>query len=120
MAASVIPLFVRLGQFPYFLREISMRKSGRGAGAVIIGSATVPARWRFSYTEGNEAAEDFKLIVVLRLVDRKRLTNLKKGDWTEVTAGPFDHMPAYLDDIDYNDGCGTVSATFLRMRPPPV
>ncbi len=101
------------------------RKSGHGTGQVTIGSVAVPGRWRFSYVEMQELApaesgEDFKFIVALTLTDRKKLVNLKQGDWTTLTAGPFTEMPVYLSDIEYNDGTTKVSLIFTKTQPPPI
>ena len=96
-------------------------KSGHGTGQVTIGSVTVPGRWRYSSVEGHErpgngqSGEEFKLVVALTLTDRKKLVNLKKGDWTTLTADPFREMRVYLSDIEYNDGTMSVSL-ILRKR----
>src|SRR5436309_14973747 len=75
------------------------RQTGHEAGPVTIGSVVVAGRWRYSYVEGPElpdhrrSQEEFKFVVALTLSDRKKLINLKKGDWTALTAGPFREMP---------------------------
>ena len=102
------------------------RKSGHGTGQVTIGSVTVPGRWRYSYVEGHElpangqSEEEFKLVVALTLTDRKKLVNLKKGDWTTLTADPFRDMRLYLSDIEYNDGTTGVSLIFTKTQPPSL
>jgi hypothetical protein len=102
------------------------RKSGRGTGQITIGCVEVPARWRFSYVEGQElpgngpSEEEFKLNVALALTDRKKLTNLKKGNWTTLTVGPFQGLPVYLSDIEYNDGTTKVSLVFTKTQPLAV
>jgi hypothetical protein len=100
------------------------KESGQGSGQVTIGSVVVPGRWRYSYVEAREppgkgeSAEDFKLVVTLTLTDRKKLLNLKKGDWTTLTAHLFRDMPVYLSDIEYNDGTSKVALTFTKTQPP--
>ncbi len=91
-----------------------MVNKGRGSGAIKIGPVTVQARWHFSYT-GENPAGDFKLTVALTLAERKKLVNLKKGDWTTVTADPLSEMRLYLNEVDYANG---VSVTFLKTQPP--
>ncbi len=101
------------------------RKSGHGTGQVTIGSVAVPGRWRYSYVERHElpgngrSEEEFKLVVALTLTDRKKLVNLKKGDWTTLTAGPFAQMPVYVGDVEYK-GNATVSVVFTKAQPPPL
>jgi hypothetical protein len=92
------------------------RKSGRGSGAIRIGAVTVQGRWWFSYT-GETPAADFKLTVALGLADRKKLVNLKKGDWTTITADPFSDLHLYLSDVEYTNGNSSVSATFRMVQP---
>jgi hypothetical protein len=96
------------------------RPSGHGAGPVTIGSIVVPARWRYRCVEGLKLAgqEEFKLVVTLRATDRKKLVNLKKGDWTTVTADSFCEVPVYLSDIDYEDAASRVSLIFIKTRLP--
>ena len=59
----------------------------RVAKPVTIGSVAVPGRWRYSYVEAHElpdngrSVEKFKFVVALTLSDRKKLVNLKKGNW---------------------------------------
>ncbi len=101
------------------------RKSGQGTAPVTIGCIPVQGRWRFSYVEVQEPAaaesgEDFTFIVALTLTDRKKLVNLKKGDWTTLTAGPFTALPVYLSNIEYNDGTAKVSLIFTKTQPPPA
>ena len=102
------------------------RQSGHGSGPVTIGSIMVPARWRYSYIEGVElpgdgrSGEEFKLVVALALADRKRLVNLKKGDWTTVTVDRFREMSAYLSDVEYNDGATKVSLIFTKTKTPLI
>ena len=102
------------------------RKSGHGTGQVTIGSVTVPGRWRYSSVEGHElpgngqSEEEFKLVVALTLTHRKKLVNLKKGDWTTLTAEPFREMRVYLSDIEYNDGTTGVSLIFTKTQPPSM
>jgi hypothetical protein len=102
------------------------RHSGHGAGPVTFGSVTVPARWRYSYLEGPErlgngrSEEEFKLVVTLAVADRKKLVNLKKGNWTTVTADRFSEMPVYLTDVEYNDGATRVSLIFATTQPPLI
>jgi hypothetical protein len=102
------------------------RKSGHGTGQVTIGSVAVPGRWRYSYVEGHElqdngrSEEEFKLVVALTLTDRKKLVNLKKGDWTTLTADPFRELRVYLRDIEYNDGTTNVSLIFTKTQPPSM
>jgi hypothetical protein len=96
------------------------RQASHGAGPVTFGSVTVPARWRYSYIEGPElpgngrSGEEFKLVVTLAVADRKKLVNLKKGEWTTVTADRFSEMPVYLSDVEYNDGATRVSLIFTK------
>jgi hypothetical protein len=100
------------------------RQSGHGTTAVTIGSVAVPGRWRYSYVEAHElpdnsrSVDQFKFVVALTLSDRKKLVNLKKGDWTTLTAGPFSEIPVYLSDIEYNDGTTKVSLIFTKSQPP--
>ena len=102
------------------------RQSGHGSGPVTIGSVMVQGRWRYSYLEQQEPpgldwpGEEFKFVVTLTLADRKRLVNLKKGDWTTLTADRFREMPVYLNEIDYNDGTTKVALTFTRTLPPSI
>jgi hypothetical protein len=104
----------------------SERKSGHGTGQVTIGSVTVPGRWRYSSVEGHElpgngqSEEEFKLVVALTLTHRKKLVNLKKGDWTTLTADSFREMRVYLSDIEYNDGTSGVSLIFTKTQPPSM
>jgi hypothetical protein len=91
------------------------RKSGRGAGPVTIGTVSVSCRWYFSYLEGSESEEDFKFVASLTLAERKKLVNLKKGDWTTLTAGPFTEIPVYLSDIEYKGS--SPSVIFTKARP---
>lgn len=98
------------------------RKSGHGTGQVTIGSVAVSGRWRYSYVEvreltAAESGEDFKVVVALTLTDRKKLVNLKKGDWTTLTAGPFREMPVYLSDIEYKDATAKASLIFTKTQP---
>jgi hypothetical protein len=95
--------------------ENKERKTGRGSGAIRIGAVTVQGRWWFSYN-GETPTDDFKLTVALTLADRKKLVNLKKGDWTSVTADPFSDLHLYLSEVEYTGGNNSVSATF-RMAP---
>ena len=98
-------------------------KSGHGTGQVTIGSVTVPGRWRYSSVEGHgngQSEEEFKFVVALTLTDRKKLVNLKKGDWTTLTADPFREMRVYLSDIEYNDGTTGVSLIFTKTQPPSM
>jgi hypothetical protein len=96
------------------------KESGHGAGPVTIGSVVVPGRWR--YVEGDElpgqnrSDEEFKFVVTLTLTDRKKLLNLKKGDWTTITAHLFRDMPVYLSDIEYNDGTSKVALIFTKTQ----
>jgi hypothetical protein len=92
------------------------RTSGHGHGAIRIGAVTVQGRWRFSYS-GETPADDFKLTVALSLSDRKKLVNLKKGDWTTVTAEPFTDLHLYLSDVEYTNSNSSVSATFRKAQP---
>jgi hypothetical protein len=90
------------------------RKSGRGSGPVTIGAISVSCRWHFSYLEGSESEEDFKFVASLTLGERKKLVNLKKGDWTTLTAGPFTEIPVYLSDIEYKGSSPSVIFTKAR------
>jgi hypothetical protein len=97
----------------------------KGRQEPIVVVAAVQGRWRFSYVEVQEPAaaesgEDFTFIVALTLTDRKKLVNLKKGDWTTLTAGPFTALPVYLSNIEYNDGTAKVSLIFTKTQPPPA
>ena len=92
------------------------RKSGRGSGAIQIGAVTVQGRWWISYT-GETPADDFRLTVALGLADRKKLVNLKKGDWTTVTADPFSNLHLQLSEVEYTNGNSSVSATFRMAQP---
>ena len=84
------------------------------------------ARWRYSYLQATEgegkpmqstpAREDFKFIAVLSIAERKKLANLKQGDWTRLTAGPFVDLPVCLKEIEYKDGNASVAATFLEAQ----
>jgi hypothetical protein len=100
------------------------RRTGRGAGPATFGSVTVPARWRYSYTEESElpgngrCGGEFTLVIVLAVSDRKKLVNLKKGSRTKITANPFTQMPVYLSDVEYNDGATRVSLIFTKTQPP--
>ena len=66
--------------------------------------------------QGIPAREDFKFSAVLSIAARKKLANLKQGDWTRLTAGPFVDLPVYLKEIEYNDGNVSVAATFLEAQ----
>ena len=90
-------------------------RSGHGSGAIRIGAITVQGRWWFSYT-GETSTDDLKLTVALSLSDRKKLVNLKTGDWTTVTAGPFSDLHVYLSDVEYK-GNSSVAATFRKAQP---
>jgi hypothetical protein len=57
-------------------------------------------------------------MVTLALAERKRLVNLKKGDWTTVTVDRFHEMSAYLSEVEYNDGATRVSLTFTKTKLP--
>jgi hypothetical protein len=92
------------------------RTSGHGSGAIRIGAITVKGRWWFSYT-GETPTADFKLTVAISLSDRKKLVNLKKGDWTTVTADAFSDLHVYLSDVEYTHGNSSVSATFRNAQP---
>lgn len=78
-----------------------------------IGPVTVQGRWHFSYT-GENPSDDFKLTVGFTLAERKKLVNLKKGDWATVTADQFGEMRLYLSEVEYING---VTITFLRKQP---
>jgi hypothetical protein len=91
-------------------------KTGHGRGAIRIGAVTIQGRWRFSYT-GETPADDFKLTVALALADRKKLVNLKKGDWITVTADPFSDLHLYWSEVEYTDGNNSVLATFRMAQP---
>jgi len=64
--------------------------------------------------QGIPAREDFKFSAVLSIAARKKLANLKQGDWTRLTAGPFVDLPVYLKEIEYKDGNASVATTFSR------
>ena len=94
------------------------RTNGRGSGPVTLGSVTVPARWWYHYHEADGCAhpdmpgDDFEFTLKLSIRDRKQLTNLKQGDSTRLTAGPFHELPLRLREVSY-DGNG-VSVTFNK------
>ena len=102
------------------------RQSASSFGEITIGSVTVRARWRYSYLQaaegegkplqGTPAREDLKFVAVLSIAARKKLANLKRGDWTRLTAGPFVDLPVCLKEIEYKDGDASVAATFLEAQ----
>ena len=111
------------------------RQSGSSFGEITIGSVKVRARWRYSYLqasegegkplEGNPGREDFKFIAVLSIAERKKLANLKQGDWTRLTAGPFVDLPVCLKEIEYKDGGrdfsrGPARVVVVRALTAPV
>jgi hypothetical protein len=59
-------------------------------------------------------------VVTLTLADRKKLVNLKQGDWTTITVESFREMPVCLIEIDYDDGTAKVALTFTKTQPPPI
>jgi transcription antitermination factor NusG len=99
------------------------RQCGSSFGQITIGSMTVRGRWRYSYNHVSEvveqelpgatAWEDFLFVASLTVSERKKLANLKRGDWTRLTAGPFVDLPVWLKDIEYNDSNVTVAVTFF-------
>jgi hypothetical protein len=94
------------------------RQTGHGSGEVRIGPVTVAGRWRFSYranpAPSSPDPEDLKFTVNLTIAERKKLANLKKGDGASLTAGPFLDLAVTLQDLDYDDGNGRVSVTFVK------
>jgi hypothetical protein len=102
------------------------RQSGNSFGEITIGAVTVRARWRYSYLQaaegegkplqGTSALEDFKFIAVLSIAERKKLANLKQGDCTRLTAGPFVNLPVYLKEIEYKGGNVSVAATLVEAQ----
>jgi hypothetical protein len=102
------------------------RQSASSFGEITIGSVTVRARWRYSYLQaaegegqplqGTPAREDFKFIALLSIAERKKLANLKQGDCTRLTAGPFVDLPVCLKELEYRDGNASVAATFVEAQ----
>jgi transcription antitermination factor NusG len=102
------------------------RHSGNSFGEITIGAVTVRARWRYSYRQASEvvdqelsgatAWEGFMFIALLTIAERKKVGDLKQGDWTRLTAGPFIGLPVWLKDIEYKETKATVAVSFFDKQ----